>query len=73
MSYRKIAAAALLLTGVLAVLYGSFGYTREASTTRMGVFEVTLKDRRTVNVPIWAGVAAVVTGGLMLVVPRRKG
>jgi hypothetical protein len=38
----------------------------------MGPFEMTVKDRETVNIPLWVGVAAVVAGGLMLVVPRRK-
>jgi hypothetical protein len=28
--------------------------------------------KETVNIPVWAGVAAVVAGGLMLVVPGKS-
>jgi drug/metabolite transporter (DMT)-like permease len=30
-----------------------------------------VKDKERVNIPIWAGVAAVVAGGVMLVMPRK--
>jgi hypothetical protein len=29
-------------------------------------------DRETINVPIWAGVAAIVVGGLLLLVPTKR-
>jgi len=32
-----------------------------------------LSEKQTVNVPVWAGVAAIVIGGVLLLVPGRKG
>jgi TRAP-type C4-dicarboxylate transport system permease small subunit len=62
----KIVAIALMVAGSLALLYGSFSYTRETHRARIGDLELTTKDRETVNIPVWVGVAAVVAGGLML-------
>jgi len=34
---------------------------------------LSVKDKETINVPIWAGVGAIVIGGLLLVSGTRKG
>jgi len=62
----KIVAIALMVAGALALLYGSFSYTKETHRAQIGDLELTTKDRETVNVPVWVGVVAVVAGGLML-------
>jgi len=62
----KIAAIALLVAGALALLYGGFTYTKETHRAKIGDLELTTRDRETVNIPIWVGVAALVAGGLML-------
>ena len=72
MSTRKIAAIALVVAGALGLLYGSFTYTKETHTAQVGALSLSVKDRETVNVPVWAGVAALVAGGLLLVLPRRR-
>jgi len=60
------------IAGALGLAYGSFSYTKDTHSTKMGPFEMTVKDKETVNIPLWVGVGAVVAGGLMLVVPGRK-
>jgi uncharacterized membrane protein YdcZ (DUF606 family) len=72
MNSRKIAAIALMVAGVLGLLYGTFSYTKESHTAQLGAFEMTVKDRETVNIPRWAGVAALVAGALLLFVPTRR-
>jgi TRAP-type C4-dicarboxylate transport system permease small subunit len=72
MSGFKIAAMVLIAAGALALIYGSFSYTRETHRGNLGSLELTLKDKETVRVPVWLGVAAVVAGGAMLVVPRKR-
>jgi hypothetical protein len=32
-----------------------------------------VKEKETVNVPVWAGVGAIVVGGLLLVMGGKKG
>ena len=72
MSPLKIVAIALVVLGAAGLLYGSFTYTKETHQTKLGPIELTVKDRETVNVPVWAGVGAMVVGGLLLFAPIRK-
>jgi TRAP-type C4-dicarboxylate transport system permease small subunit len=67
----KIAGVVLLAAGLLGLAYGGFSYTKETHDTRIGPLELSVKDRERVNVPMWAGVAAVVAGGVLLVMPRK--
>ena len=67
----KIAAIVLIVAGLLGLLYGGFSYTRDKTAIKLGPLEVSVKERETVNVPIWAGVGAIVVGGLLLVLGGR--
>ena len=66
MNAIKIAAIALIVAGALGLAYGSFSYTKETHETKLGPIELSVTDKETVNVPVWLGVAAVVTGGVVL-------
>jgi hypothetical protein len=68
----KVFALALLVAGVLALAYGGFSYTRTTHTAEVGPIEMSVKDKEHVNVPVWAGFAAVAAGVLMLVVPAKS-
>ena len=57
---------------ILGLVYGGFSYTKETHEAKIGSLEMSLKDRETVNVPVWAGVGAIVVGGLLLVVPKES-
>lgn len=72
MNGKKLAAFLLIVAGALGLTYGSFTYTKETHETRLGPIELTVKDKETVNIPVWAGAAAVIAGVLLLVV-RVKG
>lgn len=72
MSAVKILAIALIAAGTLGLAYGSFSYTKETEKAKIGSLELSVKDTETVNIPVWAGVGAIVIGGLLLVVPRKS-
>jgi hypothetical protein len=72
MSTIKIAAIVLIVAGTLGLVYGSFSYTKETHETKIGPFELSMKDTETVNIPVWAGVGAIVVGGLLLLVPQKN-
>jgi hypothetical protein len=72
MNAVKIAAIVLILGGVLGLVYGSFSYTKETHEAKIGPIELSVKDKQTVNVPVWAGVGAIVVGGVLLVFGGRK-
>ncbi len=72
MSALKILAILLITAGILGLVYGSFSYTRETQEAKIGPLELTVKDTQTVNVPVWAGVAAIVAGGGLLLMASKK-
>jgi len=69
----KIAAIALIVAGVLGLAYGSFSYTKETHQAKLGPIELSVKEQETVNVPVWAGVGAIVIGGVLLLLGSKKG
>ena len=68
----KVLGIVLVVLGILGLVYGGFSYTRDRTVTKVGPVEVSAKEKETVNVPMWAGVGAVVAGGLLLVFAGRK-
>lgn len=72
MSAVKIAAIALIAAGILALVYGGFSYTKETHEAKIGSLELSVTDKETVNVPVWAGAGAIVIGGLLLLVPKKS-
>jgi hypothetical protein len=54
------------------LVYGSFSYTRETHEAKLGPIEVSVTDKQTVNVPVWAGVGAIVVGGMLLLFGSKR-
>jgi hypothetical protein len=71
MNTLKMAGIGLIVAGILGLVYGSFTFTKETHDTKIGPLELSVKDKEKVNIPVWAGVAAVVAGGAMLLAPRK--
>jgi TRAP-type C4-dicarboxylate transport system permease small subunit len=72
LSAVKIAAIALIAAGILGLVYGGFSYTKETHEAKIGSLELSVQDKETVDIPIWAGVGAIVIGGILLLVPSKK-
>lgn len=72
MNSLRITAIALLVAGALALAYGGFSYTRDTTAVKLGPLELTVKEKQTVNVPLWAGLAAMFAGGLLLVLGKGR-
>ena len=72
MNAVKVAAVVLIAAGVLGLVYGSFSYTKDTHA-KLGPIELSVKDRETVNIPVWAGVGAIVIGGALLRLGGKKG
>lgn len=71
MDAMKLFAILLIVAGALGLAYGSFSYTKSAHEAKIGPIDIAVKDKETVNVPVWAGVGAIVIGGLLLTVRRK--
>ena len=72
MNPSKGVGTVLIVAGAAALLYGGFSYTKDRQTTQLGPIELTVKDTRTVNIPVWAGVVAVALGAGLLFIPMKK-
>jgi LPXTG-motif cell wall-anchored protein len=72
MSAVKIVAVVLIVAGILGLLYGTFSYTRETHDVKVGPLELSVKEKQTVNIPVWAGVGAIVAGSGLLLLARKK-
>jgi hypothetical protein len=60
----------LIVAGGLGLLYGGFTYTKDTHEAKVGPIELSIKDKETVNVPIWAGVGAIAAGVILLFVRK---
>jgi hypothetical protein len=67
-----MAGIALIAAGILELVYGSFSYAKETHETKIGPIELSVKDKQTFNVPVWAGIGAIVIGGALLVFGGKR-
>jgi hypothetical protein len=73
MNAIKMVAIVLIVGGALGLGYGGFSYTRETHEAKLGPIELSVKDKQTVNIPVWAGAGAILIGGALLLFGGRKG
>lgn len=57
----------LLVAGGLGLAYGGFTYTKDTHEAKVGPIELSVKESETVNIPVWAGVLAMVAGVALLI------
>ena len=72
MNAIRIAAIALVVAGALALLYGGFSYTKETHQAKLGPIELSVQEKQTVNIPVWAGVVGIVIGGALLLYGGKR-
>ncbi|MFG6456276.1 hypothetical protein [Roseateles sp. BYS96W] len=72
MNGLRVFAVALIVGGVLALAYGGFSYTKEETAAKIGSLELNVKEKKSINIPAWLGIAGIVGGVLVLVGARRR-
>ena len=72
MNAVKITAIVLIVAGILGLAYGSFSYTKQTHDIKMGPIEMSVAEKETVNVPVWAGAGAIAIGAALLLLGGRK-
>jgi hypothetical protein len=72
MSGLRIFGIALIILGIIGLVYGQFSYTRKSHDADLGVLKLSIKEKETVNVPVWAGVAGIAAGAVLLLVGKRR-
>ena len=71
MNAIKMIGILLIVAGTLGLVYGSFSYTSETHEANLGPIELSVKENKNVNVPMWAGVGSILLGGALLVFRRK--
>jgi len=69
----RVVGIVLIVAGVLGLAYGGFSYTKETHDVKLGPVELSVKEKQSVNIPMWAGVGAIVLGGVCLVMAGKRG
>jgi len=71
MSAVRIVAVLLIVAGIAGLLYGQFTYTKATHEAKIGPIDLSVKEKKTVNIPLWTGLAVIAAGVLLLIVPKR--
>lgn len=71
MSTQKWVAVLLIVGGGIALTYGGFSYTKATHTANIGDLHIAMHEKHRVNIPVWAGLGAVI-GGIVLLATSRK-
>ena len=71
MSAAKIIALLLIVGGVVALAYGGFSYPKETHTADVGSLHLAVHEQQRVNIPMWAGIGALLGGVALLVTSKR--
>ena len=72
MNALQIPAIVLIVAGIVGLAYGSFSFTKQTHDVKVGPIEMSVQDKQTVNVPVWAGVGAIVVGGALVLLGAMK-
>ena len=67
----RVIALVLVIGGALGLAYGGFSYTKENHEAKIGPIDIAVQEKKTVNIPVWAGIGAIVVGGALLLNPRN--
>jgi hypothetical protein len=71
MNAIKLVAILLIVLGVLSLGYGGFTYTKETHNADIGPLHLQVNEKEHVNIPLWAGIGALLGGTLLLVSSRK--
>ena len=68
----KLVGVVLIVAGVAALAFGGFSFTKETHRAEIGPLKLSVQENQNVNIPSWAGLAAIIAGVVLLVVPTKK-
>ena len=71
MNPTRLVGLILIVGGALALAFGGFSYTKDSSAVKIGPVELSVKQKETVNIPLWAGIGAIVAGGLLIAFGKK--
>lgn len=68
----RIVALALIVAGTLGLMYGRVTYTKDTHDIKLGPLELSIKEKDSVDVPMWLSAGAIAAGAALLSWGGRK-
>ena len=72
MNTTKIIGIVLIVGGVLGLVFGGFSFTKETTKANLGPISLSVQEKETVNIPLWASIIAIAAGAVVLVAGGKK-
>ena len=72
MNPTKIIGIILIVVGALGLIYGGFSYTQDSTAVKVGPLELTVEEKKSINIPLWAGIGALVVGVVLVGVGKSR-
>lgn len=68
----RVIGTLLIVAGLLGLVYQQFSFTRETTQAKFGPLELSVKEKETINVPLWLSVGAMGLGVVLVVGGGRR-
>lgn len=72
MGLQRVFGILFLVVGAIGLAYGGFSYTKETHKASIGSLQLSVDEKKTVNIPLSVGIGFLVVGGLLLLIPRKQ-
>lgn len=72
MKATTLIGALLIIAGAVSLVYRGFNYTSEETVLQVGSVKATAETEKSVPIPTWAGIAALVAGVLVIGAGMRR-
>ena len=66
MNALRVVAFVLIIGGVVGLAWGGFSYTKQNHEAKVGPIELSVSEKKTIDIPTWASIAAILIGGGLL-------
>ncbi|MFC0132288.1 hypothetical protein CR105_21400 [Massilia eurypsychrophila] len=72
MNSTRIIGIILIVAGVAGLAFGGFSFTKETHKASLGPINLSVAEEKSVDIPLWASIAAIVAGAAVLVAGGSK-
>jgi hypothetical protein len=72
MNMTKMIGIVLIVAGFLGLAFGGFSFTKETHKASLGPINLSVAEEKTVNIPLWASIAAIVAGAGVLAAGAKR-
>jgi hypothetical protein len=68
----RIVGVVLVVLGIVGVVYGRIGYTKDETAAELGPIKVKVQEKESVAIPQWLAVAGIAVGAALALAPIKR-